>query len=210
MKLTVDGRDDFPVDHASRSLADILYDVSEVLQGERRAILAVVVDGNSIRPEGLALEFADKTTQDVTALEIRSEPVVDLVEESLRDLEEVLPELPEACRGLSELFHGGDNEDGVQKFEQLSTIWHVVRERQLQILHALRLDADHVKIEGKTFAEIETSLSDILTKAADALAANDFITLSDLLHYELCPLAELELVVTKLFRQKLEALGAGG
>lgn len=208
MKLTVDGRDDFPADTSSRPLADILCDVSEELHVEGRAILAVLLDGSDINPDALSVEFANKTSDDVASLEIRSEPVLSLVGESLSDLEDVLPELPDACRGLSELFHGGENEEGVDKFHQLSEIWQVVKERQVQIFRALDIDADTIEIEGKPFSETATVLSETLGKAVGALLASDFITLSDLLEYELCPLAEHELAVMKFCRQRLDALTA--
>lgn len=208
MKITVDGRDDFPVGMSTRPLADLLYDVSGVLQGEGRAILAVLIDGNSINPDGLAAEFADKTTDDVSSLEIHSEPVLSLVEESLGDLEEVLPELPVACQGLSELFHGGESEEGIDKFHQLSEIWQAVKERQAQIFQALDLDVESIEIEGKKFSETATTLGETLAKAAQALVENDFVILSDLLQYELCPLAERELAVMKLCRQRLDVLAA--
>jgi len=181
---------------------DALALIADGLRTQGRAMVSVTIDGRVLRPEEVSAELSGKSLDAVGALAVSSESVSALVAECLSDLEQVLPELPEACHRLAEVFQGDCPETGYEPFQQLAEIWSVIKERELQILSALGIDGDSLAIGGVPLAKAHEELNQFVEEAAGALQVRDCVLLGDLLEYELAPRAEAEAEIVALLREK--------
>lgn len=204
MQPTIDFDSGFTLNEETTSLPGVLVEISEHLRELDRSILKIVVDGVDIPPEDLTAIIGDKTTDDLQTVAIQSEDNVKLAMDSIQEIAEVLPELPSACQSLAEVFQTEAPEEGVEKFDELAQISTIIKLRQEQIASSLRFDMESLRIGEKTLTECATEVTDLLARAYEAVEAADLGALSDLITYELAPLAEREAKIIALFQAELD------
>ncbi|HNR36201.1 MAG TPA: hypothetical protein PKO36_13535 [Candidatus Hydrogenedentes bacterium] len=202
MDVTIDGVRGGAWERMPQDAIEALAWIAGELRSRGRAMVSVSVDGRVLRPEEVTAELSGKPLDSTGAISIQSEPIADLVAESLDELEQVLPELPQACHRLAEIFQGDDPDAGYEPFQQLAEIWRVIKERELQILSALGLDADSLVLSGTPLIKAHEELNRFVEEAAGALESRDCVLLGDLLEYELAPRAEAEAEIVALLREK--------
>lgn len=202
MEVMVDGAR-FSFAEPPKDVIGAVAAVSERLQQQGRSIMRVNVDGQPLDPASLVEVLSKKPIDAVRTLSFESESVAKLVEESLRELESVLPELSKACHELAAIFQGADPQSGYEPFEQLAEIWSHVKTRQSLIANALDMNLDTLTINGKSVSAAHDELNGFLAEAAGALESGDLVLLGDLLEYELAPRAETEVAITALLRERI-------
>ncbi|MDQ1257427.1 MAG: hypothetical protein QG656_2031 [Candidatus Hydrogenedentes bacterium] len=202
MEVIVDGAQGFPADTAVRDVFDVVAAVSETLRVKGRAILSVHADAQPIGADQLAEAFKGKPLDSVSRIAIVSEDIHRLVLDSLAELEQVLPELPQACHNLAEVFQGDDPESGYEHFHKLAEIWRHIKIRETQVAHALDIDLDALSVDGVSILDLHEGLNEFLNEAVEALEAEDCVTLGDLLEYELAPRAETEARIAALLQEQ--------
>lgn len=208
MDVIVDGERSFKFDTTPSSILSAVAEITESLREEGRAVVEVKADGQVLTPDNMVDVLKDKSLTDVGQLEVATKEVSVLVNDELDDLERVLPDLPQACHSLAEVFQSDNPEDGYEPFYQLAEIWETVKKRQMQIASALDLDLDQLEIEGEPVARMHEALNGHLDEAARALQTSDCVTLGDLLEYELAPIAEKEAKIVALLRSRAQELSA--
>ncbi len=205
MDVIVDGQRDFEVQGEAKDVMSVVGAVTEFLRAKNRAMLSLQVDGKTITPEILLAELEGTPLDEIGTLEVASEDIQVLVEELLRELRENLPELPDACRALAEVFHGEDPTEGYEPFESLAQIWEHVKNQELLAARGLDLDLDAMVIDGVPITKMHEDLNGFLREAAGALENEDTVLLGDLLEYELAPRAEQEAEIVKLLQEQVAA-----
>lgn len=201
MEVIVDGARNFAVEGDPDDVLAVVGAADKFLLGQGRMIVSVTVDGHPVAPEDLVGELESREVSEVRTLEIVSEEQGRLVEECLEELRASLPELPAACRALSQVFHGEEPGSGYEPFQQLAEIWAHIKEREQLVVAALRLDVDELSLDGVPFQRMHEELNGFLEEAEAALRNNDLILLGDLLEYELAPRAEREVALVALLQE---------
>ncbi len=203
MDVIVDGERNFEVTGTPKDVFAVVGAVSDFLRERGRAILSLNLDGADITPESLAESLEGKTLEAHQRLEVSSGLIATMVGACLDELQKCLPELPKACRGLAEVFHGESPEEGFAPFEELAGLWETVKKRELLVIHALGLAGEEFQVGDVTMGDMHAELNRHLEEAAQALRDNDCILLGDLLEYELAPRAERELDIVALLRKSV-------
>lgn len=203
MEVVVDGRTGFQFQQEPQDVLAAVSAVNETLRAQGRAILALAVDGRSVVPGAALAGLAAMPVERVQSLSISSEAVSILVQNCLAELEQALPELPQVCHSLAEIFQGQNPESGYEPFEQLANIWKTIKEREMQVFSALDIDLSTIDINGEPISRIHDELNRYIEEAAEALKAGDCVLLGDLLEYELAPRAETEAAIVALLRGKV-------
>ncbi len=204
MDLLLDGGRDFQIEETIPNLLDAVKEVSGHLEAKGRAVMSIVVDGESVDAEELKSDAGLKPTAEISTLEISSSDIQELVNDSLQELQEVLPELPQACHSLAEVFQGDSPTDGYDAFEKLAHIWEDVKSRELQVASVLSVTEEELVLDGKPFSEIHGELNSFLKEAVEALKNEDCVLLGDLLEYELAPRAEKEAQIVEVLQKLAE------
>lgn len=205
MEVKIDGVPANAWIQAPDNVRDALAAIADNLRAQRRAMIGIEVDGKAILPEDLSAELSDRNPAEIATLSVASERISALVAQCLNELEHVLPELPQACHRLAEVFQGDSPESGYEPFEQLAAIWHVIKERELQVVNALGIEEDALFVAGTPLAKTHEELNLYIEEAAGALQARDCVLLGDLLEYELAPRAETEMEIVAILREKARA-----
>jgi hypothetical protein len=205
MEVIVDGSDNFAVAGQPADVLAVVSAAEEFLRQQGRMIVGVAVDGRDVLPEDLLGALEDREPDSVGRLEIQSEDLGRLVEDSLAELRSTLPELPAACHELSRIFHGDEPDSGFDPFEQLAEIWGHIKQREQMVARALGLNLNELSLEGAPLERLHEELNGFLAEAEAALRNKDLILLGDLLEYELAPRAERETAIVALLQEHATA-----
>ncbi|MCX5757057.1 MAG: hypothetical protein NTU83_00820 [Candidatus Hydrogenedentes bacterium] len=209
MDVKVDGVAGWAWTREPEHVMDALSLIDENLRARGRAMVSVEADGRALQPEEMAAALSGKTLDNVGSLAVKSKPISVLVAECLDELEQVLPELPQVCHRLAEVFQSDSPESGYEPFQQLAESWRVIKKRELQVLKALGIEADSLVLAGVPMLKAHEELNAFFEEAAGALQVRDCVLLGDLLEYELAPRAEAEAEIVALLREKAPARGEG-
>jgi len=201
MDVIIDGAAGFEVEGNPETVMGVVNAALDYLHNSGRAMVRVSVDGDDLDPESLAARYADAPVSDAMCIEIASRPVAELADETLRELEQSLPELPSACRQLAEIFQSDAPEEGFEPFHQLAHIWGLIKAKQQALANILDLDLHAVEFDGRPLPKHSDELNGFLHEAAQALQDGDTVLLGDLLEYELAPRAEFESRIVDTLRQ---------
>lgn len=198
MDVIVDGERNFRFDGEPKDLLSAIGAIDVWLRERKRALTAVKVDGETVTPDSLLDTFEERALDSASTIEVQSSPVQDLVRQCISEMNEVLPDLANACRSLAEVFHGETPEEGFDPFQELAGIWEHIKTRQMLIANALQLDVERLELDGEPLSAIHDDLNHFLEEAEEALRAGDCVLLGDLLEYELAPRAEREIEIAAL------------
>ncbi len=205
MDVIVDGASNYNLQGAPEDVFGAVGAVSEFLRSQGRSVLSVKVDGEEVSPENIDQRLKGKSIADVTRLEVGSKSTSALVEECLSGLQEFLPELPQVCSNLAEVFQGEKPDEGFEPFGELAEIWGHIKTREALVANALELDLGDLEVDGNTVQSVHAELNQFLQEAEQALKDGDIILLADLLEYELAPRAELEVSIVSLLQAHIPA-----
>lgn len=205
MDVIVDGASNYNLQGTPEDVFGAVSAVADMLRGQGRSILSVAVDGTEVSPDNIAERLKGKPLAEAGRLEIGSALTSALVEECLSGLREFLPELPQVCRNLAEVFQGEKPEEGFDPFVELAEIWGHIKTREALVANALEVDLGRLELDGKSVQSLHGELNQFLEEAEQALKDGDIILLADLLEYELAPRAELEVSIVALLQTHLPA-----
>ena len=205
MDVILDGASNYDLKGDPADVFSVVGAASEFLRGQGRSILSVRVDGTDVQPDALEERLKDLPAASVGRLEIGSEATSALVVDCLKGLGELLPELPDICRNLAQVFQGEDPSSGFDPFVGLAGIWAGIKSRESLVANALDVDMAALAVGGKSLQAIHTELNQFLEEAEQALKDGDMILLGDLLEYELAPRAEQEVEIVALLQAQLPA-----
>ncbi len=198
MDIIVDGNRNFHLEGEPADVLAAVVAVSDFLHDQGRAIMAVKADGKDVSSDALVESFQDVPLKELNCVEVTSEELSGLIESCLTEIQSVIPDLPEACRGLAAVFQGEEPEQGYEPFEQLAGIWGTLKAREMQIANALELPLHTVEIDGISLENHHNELNGYLNEAIEAIKTGDCVLLGDLLEYELAPRAETELKIVAM------------
>lgn len=204
MDVIVDGNRDFSLQGEPEDVLSAVVAVSEFLQKKGRSILSVKTDGDSVPAEKLVDTLKNRPPGQVRELEITSEAIAKLVEASLVNLKETLPELPKACHDLAAIFQGSTPHEGFEPFQRLADLWAQVKSREVMVANSLGLNLESLQMDGRSVSELHGELNGFLEEAARAIESGDLILLGDLLEYELAPRAETEGQIVTLLQERAQ------
>ncbi|HOQ89030.1 MAG TPA: hypothetical protein PLX03_02715 [Candidatus Hydrogenedentes bacterium] len=201
MRLVVDGKE-WPIPASATRVMDVVRDAMDQLSGMKRGMVALRINGEAVHPEDIPGRWCDRPLDASLEIELTSQPISEMVAQLLEELEKWLPELPASCSMLANVFQGDDPKSGFTYFQELARLWSEIKHQEQQVVNALGLDLENIRIDGQPLVELHERLNTRLQEAAAAMEKRDFVLLGDLLEYELAPFAALE---TKIIAALAEA-----
>lgn len=205
MDVTIDGERNFAFQGTPQDLMDVLVAVNDFLRVRGRAMLSMEINGKNVNPGPELEALKSRPVHTMERLEVRSEELAVLVDETLRQIQETAPELSGLCHELAQVFHSEHPEDGYEPFHQLADIWSVIKSREVLVVNMLGLSLEDLRVGDLSFTQMHQELNGFLEEAAQALKNSDSVLLGDLLEYELAPRAEKEPEFLALLQQRIPA-----
>ena len=176
------------VDHQSLSVDQLgLTTVGQLLahvQRDNRLVVNLLIDGEQPDLRQIGRVRASPLAGHVLYVET-AEPH----EMALDVLDEVEEELDEAERLKAEVVDLLQQNQAAPAFERLSrcfTAWNAARESIQKVTQLLKLDVERIRVgDNVALADTLNRFADHLRQLKDALEARDFVTLADVLAYEM-------------------------
>ena len=167
------------------------------LQRDNRLVVNLLIDGQQpdfdhlpqvrqspINGHTLFIETAEPKEM---ALEVISE-----VETQLREADRLKGEAVELLQ------KSGGGARAMEKLSGCFSTWHSAQESVVKVARLLRIDLDAVRVAERSLSDLISDFSGQLRQVRQALEARDFVTLADVLAYEM----------TETSTQWRDALGA--
>lgn len=208
MQVVLDGNRNYEFTREPEDAFAAVVELGEYLRQKGRAILSVRADNQEVPSEDLLRRLRGTAVAEIGTLEVTSGEIEALILNCLKELHEVLPELPNACRQLSAVFQSENPDEGFESFEKLAEIWQTIKARQIQLSSAMDIELETLEIDGISIGQHSEELNAYLEEAAKALEGPDYVLLGDLLEYELAPRAELESRIVGLLEERRRNLSA--
>ena len=174
------------VDHQPLAAEELgLQTVGQVLahlQRDRRLVVHVLIDGEE--PNAHSLPYVKRSTIAGHTLFIETADPRILACEALSGVEAELKEADRLRLEASELLGRNQNVKAMEKLSGCLSTWQAAQESVLKTAQLLRVDLDHLQIEGRPLMEMLSEFTAQLRQIKMALELRDFVHLSDILTYE--------------------------
>src|SRR3954469_2303238 len=176
------------VDHEHLEVEQLgLRTVGQVLshlQRDNRLVVNLLIDGQEPDLDCLSQVRQEQVNGHTLFIET-AEPR----EMALDAIAEVESQLREADRLKGEavdlLQKSGGAVKAMEKLSGCFSTWHNAQDAVVKVARLLRIDLDEVSIEGRSLTELVEEFSGQLRQVRQALEHRDFVTLGDVLAYEM-------------------------
>lgn len=141
----------------------------------------------------------DMGTEEITRVEIRTEPSAKMAVEMSGELEKVARMMASGSRAIARLFREGKNTDALEMFQDLLDVTRDFMGMLGHLRDAYLKDTDEeLVLKTDKFSALISELSDVLEGV-------DWVLLADLLEYELAPACDSWREVGKTLHKQLES-----
>ena len=154
------------------------------LQRDNRLVVNLLIDGRE--PDLDQLCEVKRVPLGGRTLFIETAEPGDMALEVLQEVENQLAEA-ERLKGdaVDLLRRGGASNKAMEQLSACFRTWHTAQQALVKVAQLLRLDLDSVHAEGRSLAEMLAGFTGQLRDIKQAIEARDFVTLGDVLAYEM-------------------------
>lgn len=210
MKIIINGNEELSVPENAKTLAEVLNYLIDNLYERHLGLVKLRVNEQHVSPGESLNAVQNMDITNINKLEVEAVPILQLLKESISDLEKYTPELSNICYGIADLFQSENPNDAFVPFQRLTEIWGEVKNREAMIVNTI---SRYMKEDSSVVNEIiehHKELNQFLNEAYDALERGDIVSLSDILQYELAPRAEREINIVNLLKQLFNRVETNG
>lgn len=179
MSVTIDS-EPLPVEAMGlKTIGDVLAHV----QTQNRLVTQVLIDGEPPDLTGVA-QLRQRSLQGHVVYIETTEPR----EIALQVLAAIDAQMTDAEAGrLAAIEHlgAGEPNEALKKLSGCFTAWQTAQEAISKVSQLLRVDLDRVIVEGVSLNTALQNFAEQLRSIRQALESRDYVTLSDVLHYEI-------------------------
>lgn len=190
MKIYEDGREVAVEFKAEDTLEKIIAMLDHKADSENKIVSSIVVDDVVMSGENENTLNA-KLARDIQKLEIAIEAESVLVLRALNESAEYLPQLAQGLDDISLLFQAGNRNEAFDKFTQCLSGWIQIIQLFRSLEKIRNLDYTEIKLsDGTSVKDNNSKLLELLEETKVAMENDDIVALSDLIEYELSPVAQ--------------------
>lgn len=195
MKIYEDGQEIDVEFQAEDTLEKIISMLDQKADTENKIVSSITVDDVVMSGEN-ELMLNAKLAKDIEKLEIAVEKEKVLVLRALGEAAAYLPQLAQGLDDISLLFQAGNRNDAFDKFTQCLNGWIQIIQLFRSLEKIRKLNYDEIKIsDGSSVKENNGKLLGLLEETKQAMENDDIVALSDLIEYELSPIAQKQVEV---------------
>ncbi len=203
MILTLDGRRlDTPF--APTDTLRMLLDRVRAGSGANRLITAVRVDGRKLCDDDLSAALAAPVA-DHAQIDLESGDPNILVRDVLRELATEFGASRDRCEPIAEVLATGDLPAGLRSVGELMNLWQTCYRGIADCSDLLGHDLTQFEYNGQPVTAALAELTEKLQAVRQALEARDMVLLTDIVRYELSPLAEQWQALAANLAEQLDA-----
>lgn len=148
-----------------------------------RMVVGIRCDDRDIPGEEMA-EQLRKPTASVEKLEVFTSTRHELVISAMGQAATALEETEDVCRQVGELLNEGKTTEGIQTLGTCLGVWQQIHEAVTKSVAMLELDIEAMTVRDESLLSILSRPREVLLQIKDALTAQDYVLLADILQYE--------------------------
>ncbi|MFC1735586.1 hypothetical protein ACFL1X_05675 [Candidatus Hydrogenedentota bacterium] len=179
--------------------------VSRQLEGMRRCMLELELDGTEVGPAEIS-SFFQKPVGEFCRLDIKTAAITTLVLQLIDELSGYISNLSECIVGVAAALKTDDPSEGLEGLGQVAEAWIEILERIMSAFQMLGLDPAETIIEGQSAAKRHEELSATLNAVCKLAEDQDFYALSEILEHDLAPHIAGEAELIEYLRDACEKL----
>jgi len=206
MKVVIDGYEDLVIPEENETLGEFLSEVEKWIKENKRIILKIKLEGKILSGKEKENLFKKKINE-FKVLELFTVNSWEWAINSLKEIEENLPEITINIKRVSTFIQRGDYKKAFSLLESCLNAWDWTGRTLEKIGKILALDYTQISFKRESLTDKIKEFLKPLKEANEALKNEDFLTLSDILEYEISPhiKEEQEIIkqITKVIKQRM-------
>lgn len=168
-----------------------------------RMVVGIRCDDNDV-PGDAMVKTLGQPVASVRKLEVITSTRCDLVIAAMAQAAAALRETDAACKQVGTLLSEGKTTEGIRSLGECLAVWQQIHEAVTKSVAMLELDLESMSIREEPFLAVLGRPRDVLVQIKEALTAQDYVLLSDLLQYEFEELTDQWYAVIAAIRQEAE------
>ncbi len=197
--------DDNPVDvsdQAGMTVRQVAQQVRECLAPQERMLVAIHIDGHLVERDRLD-EVLDSPAGEHGKIDFQSAVPRMLAREVLVHARALVAEAAPIREQAGEMLAAGQTARAMEMLGSCFAVWSQVQESMSRSVELLGLDLDQLQVDGKPASQMLDEFAQRLREVKEALENRDYVTLADILQYELQDTTErwqalLDLVIEQI------------
>lgn len=173
---------DGPVISEGMSLLELASQLNDLANKEGKILSSLKLNG--IQVDITRLEPTVKIKSD-DKVEITTTSPFELAKHSLKDAIHQFPDFEKDIDFVIDSLIRGDKENSFKRFGVFISDFKGIIELLQTLENTFDFDFDEIKINGKSIHEISESLEKVLLQVKSSMENEDYVTLTDLLEYEI-------------------------
>ena len=187
MRVTIDSK---PIDvgsAAGATLAELLRHVGRSLNDSGRVLFKVKLNGREVSPTG---REGEQVLAETDELELTSADPRQLARETLEQVGELFEQSRNSASQAAEHLQQGQISRAMEQLAGLVGLWSSAQQAVVQTSRLLSMDLEKMQVAGESFAEHIGRFQQQLQQIKSALQNRDYVSLADILNYELPDLTD--------------------
>lgn len=167
----------------NRELKEVVRDVQENRCEPGRIIVGVRCDGLDMA----STELEDALTKPVAGfnrIDLVTGTQGQLVREAMHQAGTALDDAEKQREHIANLLTGGKTMEGIEALARSLDLWKQVHDAVDKSIQMLGMQAEDLMVDGRSVVDLLVQPKDVLVQVKEALEAQDYVMLSDLLQYE--------------------------
>jgi len=186
MKIIIDGYEDLVIAEENETLGQLITQLEEWIKDNKRVIVQTKLEGKSLSEKDKKILLNRKVSQ-FKILELSTVNLWQWAIDSLEEIKIYLPEIARQMEKVSFLIQQGNYKSAFSLLGRYTGLWDEINEALGKIEKIFALDYTQILLkEEKTSYEMRQMVQ-FLKRAKRAIEDKDFLTLADVLEYELAP-----------------------
>lgn len=183
MELYFDNRPIQCMFASGESLEEGLRRMQEQFADEDRIIVGVKCDGVHLSDQDLQ-DALERPISAFRRIEVVTSRPKELAIGALREASKALADVDGRRVDVAGLFSSGRTTDGMEGLSHMLGVWQQVHDVVIKSLHMADIDPEACQVDGTPLSECLEEPRRQLVLIRDALKAQDFVQLADVLEYE--------------------------
>jgi len=189
MQVLLDGRVQDAVETEGKTLSQVLEQLQPAVREAGRTVVCLECDGRKVEAQHVESVLQEQAEQ-YRQVDCQTAQPQQLAADMLDLVSRLTEQIESGAEQAAEDLNQGRVSDAMGIIGELCRQWSDVYRGVFNVCKFLRIDPTKVAIGDQTAAALMTGLRGQLTEVKSALQAGDYVSLADVLSYELGPAAK--------------------
>lgn len=192
---------------AESTVEEMLREVQQHHCPPGRIVVGIRCDGREVAPGAMASTLRQNAGE-MQRIDVVTGTAEELVIDALQQATRSLDDSEDASRRAADLLVEGQTREGIQLLGECSQVWKQVHDALSRSIEMLNVDVASLEVRDLSFQQAIERPRDVLQQIKQALQAQDYVTLADVLQYEFIEAAELwRVLIATILRRAERAQG---